>query len=217
MSDQLVIFDCDGVLVDTEYITSGFLYDYLLSAGVDADRSEVCMTYRGQKISRAIHDVEQRIGRRVPEDFLERFRRETMATIAKEVQPITGVSEALQAISTAMCVASNGPMEKMKLTLKVTRLDRHFREAVFSAYQVKKWKPDPGLFLHAAEKMGRAPKNCLVVEDSIHGVIAARRAGMRSFAYCPEATSDQERSDFRSKGATLFQHMSELPKLLATA
>ena len=212
MSPELIIFDCDGVLVDTEHITGAFFQRYLVRHGVADPHGEALYRYRGFSLAGAIEDLENRIGKKVHSTFIDDFRSETMASMATDLQAIEGVQSALESIRTAKCVASNGPLNKMQLTLGVTGLRRFFGDALFSAYEVQSWKPDPGLFLHAAQAMDVLPARCVVVEDSVHGALAARAAGMPVFGYSPT----QEAERFEEVGAQCFDKMSDLPSLIAS-
>ncbi len=208
---QLIIFDCDGVLVDTEHITGAFFQRYLLDQGAGDTNGEDLYRYRGYSLAAAIADLERRTGKKVPDTFIDTFRSETMATMEKELRAIEGIEATLDEIDIPKCVASNGPMKKMQLTLRVTNLRHHFGDGLFSAYDIQKWKPDPALFLHAAKSMNVAPERCVVVEDSVHGIDAAVAAGMQVFGYA----SHGEAQRFAEAGAHCFYKMSELPALIA--
>jgi HAD superfamily hydrolase (TIGR01509 family) len=212
MAIELIIFDCDGVLVDTEHITGLFFQRYLQTEGVSLADEDAIHRYSGWSLAAAVDDIESLTGKKVPANFIETFRSETMATMAEELQAIPGVEGALQSIEHKKCVASNGPLNKMELTLKVTQLERYFGGAIFSAYEIQKWKPEPDLFLHAAQEMQVHPDQCLVVEDSIHGIEAAVAAGMQVMGYSPRS----ERPTFRQAGARVFRDMSALPELIAS-
>ncbi len=210
MSLDCVIFDCDGVLVDTEHITGAFFARYLLDHGALDPNGDALYRYRGYSLAGAIEDVERRIGKKVHSTFIDDFRNETMAAMATDLKAIDGVRSALEEIRITKCVASNGPLIKMQLTLRVTGLRHFFGDALFSAYEIQKWKPEPDLFLHAAQSMKVAPGSCVVVEDSVHGVQAARSAGMPVFAFAPA----EEAERFRDAGAHCFSEMAELPALI---
>lgn len=211
MALELIIFDCDGVLVDTEHITGLFFQRYLHAEGVTLADEDAIHRYSGWSLAAAVDDIEGLTGKTVPEDFIDSFRTETMATMATELQAIPGIKDALQSLAHRKCVASNGPLNKMELTLRVTQLEQYFGGAIFSAYEIEKWKPEPDLFLHAAEQMKVAPERCLVVEDSIHGIEAAVAAGMQVMGYTPRA----QRPAFRRAGAQTFRDMAALPELIA--
>ena len=211
MTPKLIIFDCDGVLVDSEHITGAYFQRYLLAQGIEDTAGDALLRYRGSSLPVVIADLEARTARKVPETFAQDFRRETMAALETELVAIAGVAEALQSIAIAKCVASNGPKQKMELSLRVTNLRHHFADHLFSAYDIQKWKPNPALFLHAASRMGVAPAECMVVEDSLHGASAAQAAGMPALAYCPPS----EAGSFLALGARSFANMHDLPALLS--
>jgi HAD superfamily hydrolase (TIGR01509 family) len=129
------------------------------------------------------------------------------------MRPVNGIKEILDSLTVPFCVASSGPVEKMKLNLTVTGLISYFEEGnrIFSGYEINSWKPDPGIFLHAAEVMGFSPAECVVIEDSKAGVIAAHRGGFRVFGYAKPFNGNE----LRKEGATVFYDMKELSSLLS--
>ena len=133
----------------------------------------------------------------------------------RELRAVEGIHAALDAIRLPTCVASSGPPEKIRLSLELTGLLPRFDGRIFSAYEVGSWKPDPGLFLHAAEAMGVPPDECAVVEDSVPGVRAGVAAGMRVFAYAPHGAAELE-GEIADERAVVFDSMLALPRLLAT-
>jgi HAD superfamily hydrolase (TIGR01509 family) len=211
---KLVIFDCDGVLVDTETITGKFLYDYIKSQGTKITEEETISRFSGQNLSCAIKDIEELTKKKAPVNFIATFRQDTMKKFEPELKVIPGIEDALKKIPTKKCVASNGPMNKMQLTLKSTGLDKFFLDALFSAYDIQKWKPDPGLFLHAAKTMGSAPQNCIVIEDSIHGVKAALAANMQVLGFESRENDSIFLGSLKELQVPSFSSMSELPKLI---
>jgi HAD superfamily hydrolase (TIGR01509 family) len=188
----LVIFDCDGVLVDTEPVTLRVLTEWICSLGLKITVEEVTTRFKGRDISLIKAEVEEQIGREVPE-FVEGYRSNMFQAFEVGIAPIEGAVATLDALDAAgipWCVASNGPRSKMKVSLssaglleRVGGLEVTADARVFSAYDIEKWKPEPDLFLYAAEKMGVSPDRSVVVEDSTSGVEAATRAGMRCVAY----------------------------------
>ncbi len=188
----LVIFDCDGVLVDTEPVTLRVLTEWIGSLGLKITVEEVTTRFKGRDISLIKAEVEEQIGREVPE-FVEGYRSNMFQAFEVGIAPIEGAVATLDALDAAgipWCVASNGPRSKMKASLssaglleRVGGLEVTPDARVFSAYDIEKWKPEPDLFLYAAEKMGVSPDRSVVVEDSTSGVEAATRAGMRCVAY----------------------------------
>ena len=188
---SLVIFDCDGVLVDTEPLTNRVLAECVSEAGWAVDAAYSVEHFKGRNLADILVDVETRVGRALP-GLLDEYRRRMYLEIetvgVPAVEGIHGLLDALDGLDGGpeRCVATNAPLKKAGMTLGGSGLVERFvhredpgRKTLFSAYEVGKWKPDPGLFLHAAEEMGHDAGGCIVVEDSVAGVVAARRAGMR--------------------------------------
>ena len=188
---KAVIFDCDGVLVDSEAIAHEVLVALANEAGGDFAVADVTEVFTGQSMAFVRAYFEERLGSALPSDFEEQYRRETGVRFRENLQPVPGVRSLLEELDLPRCVASNGPMEKMRANLVSTDLLRYFtteeaggsREWLFSAYDVGKWKPDPALFFAAAEALGVGPADCLVVEDSVPGVRAALAGGFPVVAY----------------------------------
>ncbi|WP_030262316.1 HAD family hydrolase [Streptomyces violens] len=213
MRYDLVIFDNDGVLVDSEPISNTILAGYLTELGHPTTYEESIRDYMGAAIHR-VHDlVAERTGQRLPADFDSTFHARVFAAFEQELTPVTGVPELLAklaAAGTPYCVASSGSHERIRVGHRKTGLDRWFPdERIFSSEDVGRGKPDPDLFLHAAEKMGVAPERCAVIEDSPLGVQAAIAAGMDVYGFTAMTPAD------RLTGATaLFTEMAKLPDLL---
>ena len=208
MGIDLVIFDCDGVLVDSELITTATIVEAVAALGVRWDAADIMRHFRGGKMSDVMSAAAAESGKALPEDFVPRFRARLFQRLHDEVQPVAGIAAALDAIVHPVCVASNGPRAKMETTLGVTGLLARFEGRIFTAYEVGSYKPDPGLFLHAAEALGASPSRCVVVEDSDTGVKAALAAGMPVLAYVGHGLPTD------ANGATTFEDMAMLPGLL---
>lgn len=202
-----VIFDCDGTLVDSEPLANAALVEGLAALGIHLSVEEAMQRYVGGRMADCVADIERRTGRKLPDSFVPELRARTSDVFRSRLQPMAGAVQTLEALAVPACVASSGPMDKIKLSLGVTGLARFFaRDRVFSAYDVGAWKPDPKLFLHAAQAMGVAPQHCAVVEDSLPGIRAGTNAGMHTFW-------------FRPRGAvpgtvTALHHLTDLPGLL---
>ena len=209
MGIELVIFDCDGVLVDSEGITTGAYIDCLADVGLTWRHEEAIEHFRGGRLADVVAQAEAELGRPLPPDFTQTFRAVLFERLRRDVRPVTGIVEALDALPYPVCVASNGPRAKMDATLGSTGLMVRFVGRVFSAYEVGCFKPEPGLFLHAAATLGARPERCAVVEDSDAGVRAAVAAGMHALAY------DGHGVGLKAEGATRFSDMRDLPALLA--
>lgn len=206
----LVVFDCDGVLVDSERISHLVLQAMLAEHGAPLSFDEAVATFMGASMPHTLARVQALTGV-PPDDFLPRFRARTYAAFAAALAPVPGVPALLASLATPFCVASNGPREKMTLTLTRTGLIGHFDGRLFSADDVRHPKPAPDLFLHAAARMAVAPSACVVVEDSPTGVRAARAAGMAVVGY---AAMTPPRRLLDAGAERVFDRMEALPALL---
>lgn len=211
MSPSLIIFDCDGVLVDSESLANRVLTRALNAAGLAWSFDEVCQRLIGLSMKRCVELIEVELGEALPSDFLEQVQRETFRSFHDApLQSIAGVPELIAALTVDYCVASSGEPEKMRTTLGITKLLPHFENRMFSATQVERGKPAPDLFLFAAERCGVSPGDCVVIEDSEPGVLAAVAAGMPVWGYAARGQAGQ----LRRAGARPFESMAELPELL---
>ena len=209
---DLIIFDCDGVLVDSEPASNRVFVEELRALGLDVDPEEVSRRFTGLSMARCMEIVSEQLGRPVPTGFVERLHARTFEAFRDEgLKPVEGVPEMLRCIETRCCVASSGEHEKMRLTLGLTGLLRYFEGRMFSATEVPHGKPHPDLFLLAARRMNADPAACVVVEDSVPGVRGALAAGMAVLGY----TGRGDGEELRSTGARVFRSMTELPDLLA--
>ncbi len=206
---QLVIFDCDGVLVDSERLAVRTETEILGSLGWNVTEEEVVDRFVGRSAEYMRAQIEERLGR--PVDWEDEFESRYREVFEQELRPVEGIAEALRAIETSSCVASSGTHARIQFSLGLTGLLEHFEGRVFSAQDVARGKPAPDLFLHAAKQMGVQPEACAVVEDSPAGVEAAVAAGMAAFAFAggvvPAARLQGER-------VLVFEHMSLLPGLI---
>ena len=208
---ELVIFDCDGVLVDTERIAVRIDVKVLKELGWTMTEADVVERFMGRSDAYMTSEIEKYLGRPLPPDWEDGFRPWYREAFEKELAPVPGVVEALDAIVTPTCVASSGTHEKIRFTLGLTGLYPRFAGRIFSVQDVAHGKPAPDLFLHAAKQMGVLPARCAVIEDSRYGVEAARAAGMRAFGYAGGLTP---RASLEGPGTVLFDDMRALPKLL---
>ena len=182
----LVIFDCDGVLVDSEPIALSVLGEMLEGQDVALSGEEIADRFLGRSLGAVAETVRQDFGVRLPEDFPAMIRRRLFARYERELRPMPGIQAALEGLAArgiATCVASSSLPERIEKSLTVTGLSGAFGSRVFSASMVKVGKPAPDLFLYAARQSGFSPANCIVVEDSPAGIVAARAAGMRVLAF----------------------------------
>jgi HAD superfamily hydrolase (TIGR01509 family) len=209
----LVIFDCDGVIVDSEPLANAVLHARLVALGLGLTLEESAVRFTGRTMADCVTLIEAELGERVPEDFVASVRRETKAAFDDGLAPVHGIAEVLATLATPFCLASSGSHEKIRHSLRLTGTDRYFdKTRIFSAQDVAVGKPAPDLFLHAAASVGAPPARCVVVEDSVPGVLAGVAAGMRVFGYAARTPSRQ----LEAAGATVFCSMDRLPTLLET-
>lgn len=206
-----LIFDCDGTLVDSELLGHRALATRLREIGVEEDAEDLSQRYRGFKLQTLLDDLRTRHRIELPESFVADYRSLLTALFESELQAVPHVKDALTQLSQAKCVASSGPRAKIAQALRVAGLAGHFGANLFSSYEVGSWKPEPGIFLAAAQGMGFAPEDCIVIEDSPVGIEAAKAAKMRAFWFDP----GRERPYDVEAGVTAFGDMAELPTLLA--
>lgn len=211
MNVQAVIFDCDGTLVDSEGLANEALVEFIAEFGLTLSLDDALEAYTGGKMADCVADVERRLGRPLPDSFIPDLRARTAVKFRDRLKPMEGAREAVSRLKIPYCVASSGPREKIELSLRTTGLIDLFGRAIFSAYEVGFWKPDPRLFLHAAAALGVEPERCAVVEDSVPGIEASLAAGMQTFVYDPHG---RLRSHREWPTATLLTSLAELPDLI---
>ncbi|MCO1335495.1 HAD family hydrolase [Microbulbifer sp. OS29] len=185
-STDLIIFDCDGVLVDSESIVCRILAEEMSRLGMQTTAEELDEQFSGRPAKDCLVEIEKRFGGPLPDNYFGNTERRIREAFQAELQPVVGIEgllEQLQQIGLRSCVASSGSHQKMQLTLNKTGLYGYFDGRIFSAEDVSRGKPWPELFLYAAKAMGVVPERCLVVEDSIAGVSAAVSARMRVVGY----------------------------------
>ncbi len=208
---KLVIFDCDGVLVDSEPISSCLFTDMVNELGLCLTYKESEILFIGRSDDDCIKIVETRLGRSVPIGFIDDFNNRLLVLLDTELTAVKNVNKVLDFLQgVPVCVASNAPAKKVRCSLKLTNIDTYFNNNIFTVQDVKRGKPFPDLYLYAAEKMGIQPDECVVIEDSVFGVRAGIAAGMSVFGYT-------ERSDealLEKEGAVIFNNMLDLPVLL---
>ncbi|MFE4974422.1 HAD family hydrolase [Kitasatospora sp. NPDC056651] len=209
---ELVIFDCDGVLVDSEVIAVRVVVRLAADMGWPLTEAEVIEKFVGRSEAACHAMVAERLGEEAATLYDKRFRELHAEAVDAGLTPVAGLPEALDAITLPTCVASSGTHEKMRHTLGRTGLHDRFAGRIFSATEVGRGKPAPDLFLHAARTMGVDPAVCVVVEDSNPGVRAARAAGMRSLGYAGGVTAAER---LAGPDTVVFEDMRELPGLIA--
>ncbi|MFD8596618.1 HAD family hydrolase [Kitasatospora sp. NPDC059646] len=211
---ELVIFDCDGVLVDSERIAVRVQREVGAQLGWPLTEAEVVRHFIGRSHAAGWQVVAERLGGETAAEWERRFEQRHRELVDTELRPVDGILEALAALDLPYCVASSGTHAKMRHTLGRTGLYERFEGRIFSATEVERGKPAPDLFLHAARQMGHAPEACAVVEDSGPGTQAARAAGMRCLGYTGGPTGPDA---LTGPGTVLFSDMRRLPVLLRTA
>ncbi len=211
---ELVIFDCDGVLVDSETISNRVLARALSAEGLPMTTAQARRNYQGLLLADIVAHAQRRLGRTLPAGWLERYERDREVAFRRELRAVDGAAEAVARIvgsGVSVCVASQGKLAKTRLSLELAGLaDLFERDALFSAHSVSRGKPHPDLFLSAAAAIGVAPARCIVVEDSASGVTAAVRAGMLVLGY----VADADERALRAAGAGTLRSLSELPARL---
>jgi HAD superfamily hydrolase (TIGR01509 family) len=210
---RLVIFDCDGVLVDSERLATRVDVEVLAGLGWVMTEQEAVERFVGLSMAQVRQRVESHLGRVLPPNWEDDFHKRLQEVFVSELAPVQGIVQALDVIPHATCVASSGTHEKIKFSLTLTGLYDRFVGRIFSATEVSRGKPAPDLFLHAAERMQVVPRECVVVEDSAPGVTAALAAGMSVLAYAGGVTPAGK---LKRSGAVVFDDMRDLPDLLAS-
>ncbi len=212
---DLVIFDCDGVLVDSERVANEVFARALKEVcDLEFTLEEMFDTFVGHSKAQCLQKIEAILGRPPPPELDRRYRDEINHALAASIQPVDGIRAVLEDLSIPYCVASSGSHEKMSLTLGKTGLESYFDGNIFSTSEVRNGKPHPDIYLHAAARMGECPPGrCLVIEDSPIGVTGARAAGMHVFGFAELMPARK----LQASGAHLvFDDMRELPDLIAT-
>jgi HAD superfamily hydrolase (TIGR01509 family) len=206
---DLVIFDCDGVLVDSERLVVRLESELVTALGWPLTESDIVERFVGRTAAHMHREIESHLGR--PVDWDAEFEEQYQEVFQRELVAVPGVIEALDQITTLTCVASSGRHDRMRFTLGLTGLFDRFEGRIFSAEEVAHGKPAPDLFLHAAGAMGVPPGRCAVIEDSISGVQAGLAADMAVFAFAGGVTSAAQLS---VGAAVVFDDMRQLPGLL---
>lgn len=213
MKYQCIIFDCDGVLVDSEAISISVIVDMARAVGYNMEMENAIALFSGQSLQYCFDYINQHSPQPLPDNAIPEFRRLTFEAYKSDIQAIPHIKEVLVALKEAavpFCVASNAPMNKIELNLGLLNLADFFEGNMFSAYTNQKWKPDPDLFLHAAKTMGFEPNQCAVIEDSLAGVKAGVAGGFDVFGYANERRA----KTLEDAGAKVFFSMQHLISLL---
>ncbi len=210
MRYKCIIFDCDGVLVDSEALSAKVFREMILEMGFEIDFDVVLKQITGTSMADNLNFFSEFTGKKLPPDFESNYRKRSFKIFKTDLKAIDGIHELIRSLKVPLGVASSGPLNKIKLNLTTTGLIENFGDNIFSCYEIGAWKPDPEIYLHAAKKLGFAPKECAVIEDSLTGVKAAIAGGFDVYAFTGNEKSDL----FEKLGARIFSKMSELKELL---
>ncbi len=207
---KCVIFDCDGVLVDSEPIGNKVMVELANALGANIDLDYAYLHFKGNSLYKCMQHIRNIIEKELPADFESEYRRISFQRFKKEIQPVEGVVDLVQSLNVPFCVASSGPENKIRLNLELTGLMPYFENKIFSCYAIEKWKPDPEIFIWASKMMGFHSSECVVIEDSIHGVEAAINGGFDVFAF----TANDLNDELQEKATKTFDSMLNLKEML---
>ena len=210
-SYDLVIFDCDGVLVDTEPLANRVYVQMLAEYGFEVNHEEYLQRFYGAAIYKRLESTSKLLNWIPPTDFYSLFTARLSKLAEKELKPIPGIHALVESLSVPICIASNGNRREVILRLKLAELSQYFGEAIFSGLDVPQAKPAPDVYLAAAKAFNVSPERCIVIEDSITGVTAGVRAGMKVYGLASYTSSQS----LREAGAIPFDNMMELQTILS--
>jgi len=207
---KCIIFDCDGILVDSEEISNSVLIKMANEVGIEIKMEYALENFAGKSLKNCFAHIEKRIKKPLPNTFEKEYRNRTFSAFKTDLKPIKGIHDLLNQISIPFCVASSGPIEKIRLNLTTTNLIEKFENRIFSSYEIGSWKPNPEIFEYAAKKMGFEPNECAVIEDSLAGVKAGIKGGFDVFGLA----NHKNKTELKKEGANVFLGMNELYELL---
>jgi HAD superfamily hydrolase (TIGR01509 family) len=210
MKYKCIIFDCDGVLVDSEAISSGVLTEMANELGIQITHEEALHNFTGKSLKYCLNYIETKCGQSLPDNFELQFKQQSFEQFALNLQPIEGIHELLNHLTVPFCVASSGPTEKIIRNLTTTNLIQYFEGKIFSSYDIQSWKPEPDIFLHAAKNMGFDVHECIVIEDSSTGIQAAQSGGFDVIGFKNDGNTER----FQNENIPICFTMSELDILL---
>lgn len=218
---ELIIFDCDGVLVDSEPILNRIFAETLTEAGFKITYEEVSQKFVGKSFATCLEIISKTYGRPIPPNWIERCKEREISALQRELQPTPGIVATLEQIALPRCVASNSSHRHIQLVLQLTGLLHQVEGKTYSSHDVDRPKPFPDVYLYAARQMGKAPENCVVIEDSVPGVQAGFAAGMTVFGYAQRRKNSLEGKIASHHDALIvagakvvFEDMPQLPHLL---
>ncbi len=205
-SYKCVIFDCDGVLVDSEPLGNQVMVDMANELGAHINLDYAYNHFKGNSLKNCVSQIADLLNAGMPSNFESEYRRRSFEKFKKEIQPVEGSLDLIKNLKIPFCVASSGPENKIRLNLELTGLLPYFESNIFSCYTIQKWKPNPAVFLWAAESMGFQPTECLVIEDSLIGVNAALEGGFDVFGF----TAHDYQNELEGKATRTFDRMLKL-------
>ncbi|MFD0989940.1 HAD family hydrolase [Mariniflexile jejuense] len=207
---KCIIFDCDGVLVDSEPISIQILVDMANSYGANIDLHYGMKHFKGSFMTACIENISALINQPLPNSFQDDYRTQSFEAFKKGMKAVGGIKNVLDNLNVPFCVASSGPENKIRLNLQLSGLLPYFENKIFSCYTIQKWKPDPAVFLWAAKTMGFKPSECLVIEDSISGVKAAKAGGFDVFGF----TAHDYNNELEKEATKTFNSMNHFLKMI---
>lgn len=214
MNVKGIIFDCDGVLVDSEKLAIKAMLLLAKPYGFKLKLADAMRMFHGKSYQYCFDTIRGGATQKLPDDFEEQYRLLSFEYFKQSLKPVKGVVDFINTLTVPFAVASSGPRDKILLNLKLAGLSDKFQDAVFSCYDIQKWKPEPDIFLHAAKALGIAVSDCIVIEDSPTGVEAAVRGGFKAFGL---ATNKDTADKLRNAGAIVFYNFKELKQLIEAA
>lgn len=207
MKYELIIFDCDGTIVDTETLTNSLITNMMKEVSIPMSVDKCLKLFKGKSFKDINRYITKELDHELEFHFETSFRQRSKILFEAELKAIKGAEDFIKKLNIPICLASNGPQIKMKTTLAVTGLDKYFPpQHIFSSYDINVWKPAPDLFLYACDKMGGLPETTLVIEDTLVGAKAADSAGMDVLIYC-----DEDESEFVDTEYTIFNSYNNIP------
>jgi HAD superfamily hydrolase (TIGR01509 family) len=207
---DLVIFDCDGVLVNSEPLANQVYIGILEEHGHQVNSDEYLQEFSGASISQRLAVTTKKLNWTPPSNFTDLFQERLALLSRQELKPVPGIHELIESLTVPICIGSNGTRSEILLRLRIAKLTDYFENVIFSGYEVPNPKPAPDVFLAAAQSFNVPPSRCIVIEDSIPGVTAGVRAGMRVYGHAAFTPVE----DLRKAGAIPFANMMELKSML---
>ena len=216
---KCIIFDCDGVLIDSEFISARVMIEELAREGIEIDFAHFQKNFLGRGFVKVAADIRAKSAQVISADFESRYRGKLMDAFTKDLQPMPGIYEVLDRLPLPCCVATSSSPARVDHSLKLTGLERYFGKNVFTVSQVKNGKPAPDLFLFAAVQMGMSPSDCLIIEDSETGLAAAMRARIPVWHFTggSHLKGDLRPHQSRTPQIPTFDNWAIFPEMLAQA